>query len=149
MTRSPYLRAFRRVAAALAVLALCLTVRPVAAQTEAEAAAFRGVISAQVDAFRQDAWDTAFSFASPSIRSMFGSTERFRAMVLGGYEAVARPRVFEFEDATTIGGQPAQPVFVIGPDGVAVRAIYMMERQPDGSWKIDGVFLEKLSDRTT
>ena len=122
---------------------------PAAAQSAEEVAAFRGVISAQVKAFRADAWEDAFSFASPDIRRMFGTAETFRSLVMGGYEAVARPEVFEFEDATVIDGKPTQPVFVVGPDGVAKRALYFMEKQPDGSWKIDGVVLETLPDRTT
>ena len=122
---------------------------PAAAQSANDAAAFRGVISAQVKAFRADAWEDAFSFASPKIRRMFGTAESFRSLVMGGYEAVARPEVFEFEDATVIDGKPTQPVFVVGPDGVAKRALYFMEKQPDGSWKIDGVVLETLPDRTT
>lgn len=137
----------RTIAAML--LALGLLGAPAAAQTAEEAAAFRGVISAQVDAFRADAWDRAFSYASPNIRTMFGTAERFRDMVTGGYEAVARPQVFEFEDATLLDGRPTQPVFVIGPDGIARRALYFMEQQPDGSWKIDGVVFETLPDRTT
>ena len=145
--RQLLLRLLRPIAAALVALGLLST--PSSAQTADEAAAFRGVISAQVDAFRADAWDKAFSYASPDIRTMFGTAERFRSMVTGDYEAVARPRVFEFEDATILDGRPTQPVFVIGPDGVARRAFYFMERQPDGSWKIDGVVLETLSDRTT
>ena len=137
--------------AGLAAMALVLSLAsgPARAQTAEEAAAFRSVIAAQVEAFRQNAWDRAFSFASPDIRSMFGNVDRFRAMVLGGYQAVARPQVFEFEDATTMNGRPTQPVFVIGPDGIAKRALYFMERQPDGDWRIDGVILEDLPDRTT
>lgn len=154
---APGRRVFRRSSARGVLMALALVVgllsnalaAPAAAQTAEEAVAFRDVISAQVDAFRADAWDRAFSYASPGIRTMFGDSERFRSMVLGGYEVVARPRVFEFEEATTVNGRPAQPVFVIGPDGVARRALYFMEQQPDGSWKIDGVVLETLADRTT
>lgn len=150
MIRFPFpIPSLTRVIAAL-VFAIALAVAPKAdAQTAEDAAAFRGVISAQVDAFRSDAWDRAFSYASPGIRRMFGDSDRFRSMVLGGYEAVARPQVFEFEDATTLNGRPTQPVFVIGPDGIAKRAFYFMEQQPDGSWRIDGVALENLPDRTT
>lgn len=135
--------------AAILLAALVLFAAPSRAQTTEDAAAFRGVISSQVEAFRRDAWDTAFAYASPGIRRMFGTSDRFRSMVLGAYEAVARPRVFEFEDATVLDGRPTQPVFVIGPNGVARRAFYFMEQQPDGDWKIDGVVLEILSDRTT
>ena len=134
---------------ALGLLSAPVLSTPAKAQTAEEAAAFRAVIGAQVEAFRADAWDKAFSYASPGIRTMFGSVDRFRSMVTGGYEAVARPRVFDFEEATILDGRPTQPVFVVGPDGVARRALYFMEQQPDGSWKIDGVVLEALSDRTT
>lgn len=146
MTRT-VLRLSPSLAAILAALALLSA--PARGQTAEEAAAFRAVIAAQVEAFRADAWDRAFSYASPGIRTMFGDAERFRAMVTGAYEAVARPQVFEFEDAALLDGRPTQPVFVIGPDGVARRALYFMEQQPDGSWKIDGVVLETLPDRTT
>lgn len=152
--RGPKRRPWRLFPAALGLtLFLCLASTPISApasaQTPEEAAAFRSVISAQVDAFRSGAWDRAFSYASPDIQTLFGDSGRFRSMVMGGYEAVARPEIFEFEDATVMNGRPTQPVFVIGPDGVAKRALYFMERQPDGSWKIDGVVLEDLPDRAT
>lgn len=34
----------------------------------------------------------------------------------------------------------------MGPDNVAVVAIYTMERQEDGAWKIDGCELTPTSD---
>ena len=147
--QSSFIDTVRRGFLAVALLASLSLLTPASAQQGEDAQAFRSVISAQVEAFRRDAWDQAFSYASPGIRALFGSPDRFRDMVLSGYEAVARPRVFEFEDATTIGGRPTQPVFVVGPDGVARRAFYFMERQEDGGWKIDGVVLESVTDQTS
>ncbi len=144
-----FMNRWRQHCAGLAHVCLLLWAPATQAQSAEDAGAFRTVISAQVAAFRADTWERAFSFASPSIRAAFGSASRFRSMVLSGYEAVARPRVFEFEEALTVNGQPAQPVFVIGPDGVAKRALYFMERQEDGSWKIDGVILREVDDRTS
>ncbi len=141
--------AVTRFATTLAV-ALLLVAVPWAGAARADGdSAFRAVISAQVDAFRRDDWAAAFGFASPGVRAQFGTVERFRSMVLGGYEAVARPRVFEYEAATVVDGRPAQPVFVVGPDGIARRALYFMERQPDGSWRIAGCVLLPVTDRTT
>ena len=54
-----------------------------------------------------------------------------------------RPRSFAFEELTRIDGKLVQPVRVIGPDGLPVIAFYIMERQPDGSWKIDGCVLTR------
>ncbi|NQW09116.1 MAG: DUF4864 domain-containing protein [Alphaproteobacteria bacterium] len=138
----------RSVAALVLALALLLTTTAPRA-AELDSPAFRAVIGAQVDAFRRQAWSEAFGYASPSIRTLFGTVDRFRSMVLNGYEAVVRPRVFEFEAPAEIDGRPTQPVFVVGPDGVARRALYFMERQPDGRWLIDGCMLLPIADRTT
>lgn len=111
--------------------------------------AFRAVIGAQIEAFQRDAWAEAFGYASPTIQRMFGTPDRFRSMVMNGYEAVARPRIFEFETPTVVDGRPAQPVFVVGPDGVARRALYFMQQQSDGRWLIDGCVLLAIEERTT
>ena len=41
----------------------------------------------------------------------------------------------------------AQPVRVTGPDGRPVLAMYHMEQQPDGGWRIAGVVLRALEER--
>lgn len=140
---------FKRLVFVTLTLAAINITSTATAQSDSDAKAFQAVINAQVDAFRRDAWGEAFSYAAPTVRSIFGSPERFRSMVLSGYKAVARPKVFEFEEATTIKGRLTQPVFVVGPDGVAQRALYFMERQEDGTWKIGGVMLVRIADRTT
>ena len=40
-----------------------------------------------------------------------------------------------------------QRVMLVGPDGVPVMARYLMQRQPDGSWLINGCILEKPPTR--
>src|SRR5664279_3931122 len=60
---------------------------PVAA---ADAKAIRVVIEAQLDAFAADDAKRAFSYAAPAIRAMFGTPERFLAMVRTSYPAVYR-----------------------------------------------------------
>ena len=128
---------------ALAGLLVCLA-GAAAAQSvsNADRAAIRQVIQAQVDAFRRDDGGAAFSYASPTIQGMFGTPETFMDMVRQGYQPVYRPRAFDFREIVTIHGQPAQKVDVIGPDGRPVTAIYPMRQLPDGSWRIDGCFLQ-------
>jgi len=36
---------------------------------------------------------------------------------------------------------------VIGPDGRGVIALYRMEEQPDGNWRIAGVTLHPIAER--
>ena len=104
-------------------------------------AAIRDTISQQLDAFQRDDWAGAFAYASPVLQTIFGSPERFRDMVLGGYRAVYRPKQVAFQDLDTSGPRPVQIVFFIGPDGLAYLAAYEMERQTDGSWRIASVQL--------
>jgi hypothetical protein len=113
----------------------------------ADRAAIRHVIEGPLDAFRRDDGVAAFSFASPSIRRMFKTPDIFMDMVRLGYQAVYRPRSFEFRDLEEAGGKTVQPVFVVGPDNVAVMALYVMQRQADGAWLIDGCYLVPARDK--
>jgi len=40
-------------------------------------------------------------------------------------------------------------VLLVGPDGQVVIALYFMERQPDASWKINGVRLVEAPDQVS
>ena len=129
----------------LALLGLLLSLAGAAqaqSVSDADRAAIRQVIQAQVDAFRRDDGDAAFEYASPAIQGMFGSPEIFMDMVRQGYQPVYRPRAFDFREIVSLHGQPAQKVHVIGPDGRPVTAIYPMRQLPDGTWRIDGCFLQ-------
>lgn len=102
-------------------------------------AAIQRVIEKQFEAFRDDDGPTAMAQASPGIRSMFGNDpDNFMSMVRKGYQPVYRPRSVTFGAVQSGGGGVTQRVDVIGPDGVPHTALYSMERQPDGLWKISG-----------
>ena len=115
----------------------------------ADQKAIRGIIEAQLDAFQRNDSSAAFSYASPVIQQKFGSPENFMAMVQTGYRPVYRPREVEFLDSRVKDGQTAQAVRFVGPDGKPVVAIYSMEQQPDGSWRISGVFLIATDETTS
>ena len=108
----------------------------------ADRAAIRDIIQSQVDAFRRDDGDAAFGYASPSIQGMFGEPDTFMEMVRQGYRPVYRPKVFDFREIVTLHGEIAQKVHVVGPDGRPVTAVYPMTRLPDGSWRINGCYLQ-------
>ena len=131
---------------ALLILALALGSTAAPAQeaglSDADRGAIRDIIGRQVEAFRRDDGAAAFGLASPSIQRMFGSAEIFMDMVRQGYQPVYRPRAFNFREIVDLNGQPAQKVDVVGPDGRPVTAFYPMTRLPDGSWRIDGCFLQ-------
>jgi hypothetical protein len=108
--------------------------------------AIRGIIQSQLGAFQRDDGHEAFSYASPGIRRKFQTPEIFMAMVRGGYAPLYRPRAVEFLETRVKDGQTVQMMRFVGPDGVAVIAMYTMERQPDGSWRISGVVLLRTEE---
>ena len=55
----------------------------------------------------------------------------------------------QFGAIATVNGDIVQRVELIGPDGKPALALYVMQRQPDGSWKINGCFLTASEQRTT
>ena len=128
----------------LAALALCCTVAtaPAFAQSAPEDAV-RAVIGGQIDAFRAGAHETAFGFAAPSIRTMFGSTDRFISMVRSGYGAIYGAKRYDFGRTRVTRDTILQEVLITGPMDGQWTAIYTLRRQEDGSWKIAGVQMQK------
>lgn len=108
---------------------------------------FRAIISDQIAAFRADDGPRAYSHAAPMIRQIFPDPDRFMGMVKQGYPPVYRPQSYSFGNAGfSASGRPIQRVTIVGPDGLTYEAIYTMERQPDGTWQINGCALVRSPD---
>jgi hypothetical protein len=138
-----------RIAALLAVVLLFAPGLGRAADSlsDGDRAAIRQVIEGQLAAFKRDDGAAAYGFASPMIQQKFGTAENFITMVKTAYPAVYRPQAVEFRElASNDDMGVVQKVFFIGPDGRGVLAYYQMERQPDGSWKINGCFVTVAPD---
>ncbi len=114
---------------------------PARAQAPPDAAAIRTVISGQIEALRRDDAAGAFSRASPGIQAMFGTPEHFLAMVRKGYAPVYRPSSVRFGALSEEDGTPVQRVELVGADGDPATALYSMEHEADGSWRIAGCTL--------
>jgi hypothetical protein len=117
--------------------------------TAADTRAVREIIEAQLDAFQRDDAQRAFSYAAPGIREQFGSAENFMQMVQTSYAVVYRPRTVKFEAFEAVDDEVLQPVRLTDVDGQAWLALYSMERQPDGNWRISGCRLARLVERET
>jgi len=137
----------RLLAAVVIVAFAAVTARAELAATDRSA--IEATISAQIAAFRDDDGAAAFAFAAPGIRAQFGDAETFMTMVRTGYVAVYRPQAVRFLALSVADGVPTQEVLVIGPDGSPYFALYKMERQSDGSWRIGGVALVRAEDEET
>ena len=93
-------------------------------------------IRGQIDAFRRDDAAGAFAFASPDTQQRFGDAQTFLDMVRRAYQPVYHPRDVDFSRLTNEDGAIVQRVELIGPDGAPYTALYTMEHEPDGTWKI-------------
>lgn len=134
----------RLLIALLGALAVLATLLPLHAQSvsDAEATEFQRIITSQLNAFSADDGATAYGFAAPNIQRLFPTPEVFMSMVQKGYAPVYRRQSYAFgRIGNEMGGQPTQHVTIIDANGKAWTALYAMERQPDGSWKISGCSL--------
>jgi hypothetical protein len=126
---------------ALGLLALLVYPTSLSAQavSDTEAREFQRIITGQLDAFNADDGAGAYGFAAPTIKRMFPTPEIFMSMVKKGYPPVYRRQSYSFgRIGNEMGGAPTQHVTIIDLSGKPWTALYAMERQPDGSWKIVG-----------
>ena len=120
---------------ALVLLPLCASAWAQAGKSDARAAA--EPVVKQLEAFRRDDYDTAYTFASEEIQLQFDRL-RFEVMVRSGYPEIARSTV------ATVTGTELQPegrayvtVKIVGANGQIVEALHELVWQ--GAWRINGV----------
>ncbi|HEY8068501.1 MAG TPA: DUF4864 domain-containing protein [Burkholderiales bacterium] len=114
-----------------------------------DAKAIRAVVQSQLDAFASDDGAKAFSYAAPGIRGKFGSPEVFMAAVREGYAVVYRPASVSFLPAYREDGETFQPVRMTDDGGLVWLALYRMEKQKSGVWRIAGCSLARVAGAST
>jgi hypothetical protein len=128
-----------RIVALLAILLLGLA--PAFAADDVAAA--QSVIRAQEQAFGRDDAAAAYSHAAPAIKEIFPAADIFMFMVQNSYAPVYRHKSFEFGETKVEGTWIGQRVHIIDANGEAWEALYTLEQQADGSYKITGCTLLK------
>ena len=135
------------------VLIICATLlAPVAAALagEAEFKAAQTTIDSQIRAFLADDTQTAYGYAAPNVQRVFPTVEAFMGMVTGGYMPVYRPKSYAFGKVEQTGPNSiTQQVLIVGPDGKDYEAVYTLELQPDGVFRITGVSLRASNTLST
>ena len=117
-----------------AVLCTAVLSLPALAQDEPIQKTIRG----QIDAFQVDDFARAFTFASPTIKQMFGTPENFGAMVKQGYPMVYRPAEVQMMDLRDVAGNLWQRVRITDQAGAGWYLDYMMVETAEG-WQINAV----------
>jgi hypothetical protein len=121
------------------ILAVCLSLMSAPAfADEPRNPAIEGTIQNQLNAFRADDFATAFTFASPTIKGIFGTPENFGAMVTQGFPMVHRPGNVQMLELREVAGNLWQRVLITDAAGASHVLDYMMIETPDG-WQINAV----------
>jgi len=97
-------------------------------------------ITAQLQAFTSRDVAQAFTFASPMIQGMFGTSDNFGMMVERGYPMVWNNADVQFGDQQQVGDVVLQRVYIRDTTGTLHALEYAMITGPDG-WLINGVQL--------
>jgi Domain of unknown function (DUF4864) len=124
-----------------AVLFAAVLALPAVAQEEP----IRNTIQSQIDAFQADDFTRAFTFASPTIKGMFGTPENFGAMVKQGYPMVYRPAQVQMMELREVAGNLWQRVRITDQAGAGWYLDYMMIETAEG-WQINAVQIMPAPD---
>jgi hypothetical protein len=100
--------------------------------------AIRAVIGDQLKALKAGDGAKAMTFAAPGIRAQFGTPENFLRMVRDGYAPLLEARHTQFLEGALIEGATIQPLRLVLPDNTVLVALYQMQKQADGRWRIAG-----------
>ena len=107
----------------------------------ADTEAIREVVQSQFDAFEEDDAPAAFALTAQASRRRLGSPDDFMRLVKEQYGPIYRHSAATFSGPHVIGSDILLTVRLTGPDSHVWIAIYRMERESDGKWKIDGCHL--------
>ncbi|NBB97191.1 MAG: DUF4864 domain-containing protein [Alphaproteobacteria bacterium] len=120
------------------VIALLLAISLAPAGLRAQGAEIPDVIRDQISAFQADDFAAAFDHASPTIKRLFGTPERFGRMVQNGYPMVYRPAEVRMLDQRDMGAARLQRVMIRDGAGRLHFLDYQMI-PTDTGWQINGV----------
>jgi hypothetical protein len=111
--------------------------------------AIRKVIGDQLTALKSGDAVKAMTYAAPGIRAQFGTPDNFMRMVRDGYPALLQARRSAFLQGAVIEDAVVQPLRLILPDETVVVALYQMQKQPDGRWRIAGCAIAPSTVQST
>lgn len=124
------------------MLSFFMAFSAVAQQTEIE-----GTINSQLEAFKADDFEEAFTYATPTLQRLFQTPRNFQRMVTEGYPMVWRPAEVTYLDLNEQDGAYVQNVQIVDAKGFTHLLAYRMIQTAAG-WRIGGVSILQADDVT-
>lgn len=107
----------------------------------------RAVVEAQLKAFAADNARQAFALATPALQAQFRTPENFMAMVRTSYPVVYDPASVAFLQPEAQDADVIQRVQMTDRQGKAWLALYSLQRQKNGRWRISGCVVVESRQR--
>lgn len=113
----------------------------------AQQAEIEETISNQIEAFKVDNFEEAFSYATPTLQLLFQNPQNFERMVTQGYPMVWRPAKVRFLEMREADGSFWQKVQIMDAKGFVHILLYRMQ-QTEVGLRIGGVQILKVPGGT-
>ena len=104
-------------------------------------------ISSQIDAFKKNDVNEAYTFAAPNIQAQFPNPDTFGLMVKNGYPIIWKPKSFKFVKFKDLGDKCIQRVLFQSYEGSLETYDYILEKN-NNLWRIAGVLTIKSAGET-
>lgn len=105
---------------------------------ESEIAEIRSAVETQIDALTNDDAAKAFDLTTEDTRNRLGSPDNFLKIIKEKYEPVYRHRLALYSSPQVVLGKVYQAVRLTDLESHVWVAIYLMHKDEQGTWKIDG-----------
>lgn len=112
--------------------------------TDADAAAMRSLIEAQIAAMRMGDWAGAYALASPDLQAQYGTPAALRNDVTAHYAPLPAVTSVRFVEMVTFRGLPTYRVTLADGHGPTTTAYYLVRRLVDGSLRIAGCVMVRV-----
>ncbi len=114
--------------------------------SENDKIAIRQLIEKQLQAFRQKDEVTAFALTSPTIQKEYPQND-FIAVIESKYDAIVQPRSIMFQGFTLVNSYPALVSMIMNREGELTQGVFIVQHQPDYSWRIHGYELLPVDEK--
>ena len=114
--------------------------------SENDKVTIRQLIEKQLQAFQQDDEVTAFALTSPKMQQKYGK-DYFIKTIKSQYSALIKPRSIMFQGFTLVHNYPALVSIIMNQKGELAKGIFIVQHQPDYSWRIHGYDLLSVDEK--
>jgi hypothetical protein len=114
--------------------------------TAADARVIRTAIRGQLLAFRRGDEAGAYRACSRAIRDTFGTPKALMTLIRERYAPLTDTRQVVFGSYAITPDGIGQMLEVVDSEGVGHQALYLVVREEDGSWRVNGCMLIEVTE---